>query len=437
MALLAAVLAVVLGAPPAGAEAANRIIARVNDRIATLYDFEVRLEESLRRAEDMPENLGARQDYVSELAREVMKELFEELLVLSRADQLAITVTASEVTEALNRMREANGLQDDEQFRAALAQSGLTPEQLRSQFEQQMRFQRVIGREVYSAVRLEEEDLRRYYRDHLEEFRQPEQVKLREIVVLDEAGGPAAAESTAAGLAAELGAGKPLEEVVAALPPGTVSEVIELGWVESGDLDAALEDAAWGLAPGTWSDPTRGRGGVHLAQMVERKESVIPTFKDVEGEIRAREERARVNERLKTYLAELEDKSYLYLDPPPQAAGFRTASGETPLSVEFPLVARDAAGAAPAPETGAAAAAEADAADAAAREAAVEAAAAEAETESLETGSAADSDAEEAVEQEIEDDLRQVQEEEIDLKPLPEEAPEPDLPDGLPPVPPR
>src|SRR6185436_2544565 len=65
--------------------------------------------------------------------------------------------------------------------------------------------------------------------------------------------------------------------------------------------------------------------------------STLPAFKDVEAEIRSREERARLNERMKGYLADLEKKSYLYLDPPPQAAGFRGAEGEA-RGVEFPFV---------------------------------------------------------------------------------------------------
>ncbi|HVR30893.1 MAG TPA: peptidylprolyl isomerase [Thermoanaerobaculia bacterium] len=395
------VAAALLAALPAGAASANRIIARVNDRIATLYDFEVRLEDSLRRA-DLPESVSGRQAYLTELARDVMKELFEELLVLSRADQLGITVTRTEVTEAIQRMRQANGLEDDQEFRQALAQTGLDPEQLRSQFEQQMRFQRVIGREVYSEVKLEEEDLRRYYRDHLEEFRQPEAVKLREIVVLDDTGTDPAAEAEASRLAQELAAGRPLEEVVAGAVSAKVSEVIELGWVESGDLAPALEQAVWSLEPGAWSEPTRSRGGVHLAQVVDRKESVIPSFKEIEPEIRAREERVRLNQQLKSYLSELEAKSFLYLDPPPEAAGFRTASGEIPLNVEFPLMP-------PASEGSPAKGRARGAADA------VE-------------------DAEAAVEREIEDDLRQAPEEEIDLKPLPEDL---EGPDGLPTTTPR
>jgi parvulin-like peptidyl-prolyl isomerase len=445
-----AVLALVLALPAARGASANRIIARVNDRIATLYDFEVRLEESLRRAEDVPEDLSERQEYLGEAARSVMRDLFEELLILSRADQLAITVTAAEVTEALGRMRESNGLQDDEEFRKALAQSGITPEQLRAQFEQQMRSQRVVGREVYSEVKLEEEDLRRYYREHVEDFRQPEQVKLREVVVLDDTGASAAAMTRGLALVGWLREGEALEKVVADQPAGTVSSVIELGWVESGDLDAALEDAVWTLEPGSWSEPTRARGGVHVAQVIERRESVIPEFKDVEGEIREREERSRLNERMKTYLAELEKKSYLYLDPPPEAAGFRTASGETPGNVEFPLVPPTPEGeggknaekrAAKAAKAAAAAggpdAVEATLEEEAAAEAATEAGEAEVATEEAEAADseAADTEAEAEAEEErqIERELRQEHEEEIDLRPIPDD---PEGPDGVPPPPP-
>jgi hypothetical protein len=191
---------------------------------------------------------------------------------------------------------------------------------------------------VYSEVKLEEEDLRRYYNDHIEEFREPEQVKVREVVVLDDTGASPAAKATADALAAALGSGKTLEDAVGALPAGTVSNTIELGWVEAGDLDPSLETAVWSLAAGAWSVPTPGRGGIHLAQVIERRESTIPAFKDVEGEIRNRQERAAVNERMKGYLADLEKKSYLYLDPPPRAAGFRGAEAEASTGVEFPFV---------------------------------------------------------------------------------------------------
>ena len=118
LALAALLLSVVvLGVPAVHAEPANRIVARVNDRIATLYDYETRFEDAMRRERDVPEDAAERDQFVSGLARDVMRDLFEELLVLSRADQLEITVTANEVTEAIDRMRKANQLEDEEQFR--------------------------------------------------------------------------------------------------------------------------------------------------------------------------------------------------------------------------------------------------------------------------------------------------------------------------------
>lgn len=326
-------------AVPVAAEVTNRIVARVNDRIATLYDFESRYEETLRRlAQELPEEPAERQRAMEDVARSVMQQLFEELLILSRADQLGVFITEGEVADAIQRMREANGLESDEQFRTALAQSGLTFEELKSQFEQQMAFQRVIGREVYSQIDVGEEDLRRYYRDNMEEFREPERIQVREIVVLDEAGSSDRTRAVAAEVLSALRSGKSFEEVGQAYDDAVLSEPIDLGWVRSGDLAAALEDAVWDLEPGQFSEPIRARGGLHIAQLVDRRESTVRPFKDVEERIRAQQERERTNEKLEEYLAELEEKAYLYLDPPAPAAGFRASSGKRRRDPDFPLL---------------------------------------------------------------------------------------------------
>jgi peptidyl-prolyl cis-trans isomerase SurA len=327
---------------PAPAEVANRIIVRVNDRMATLYDFEDRYQEALARIEQMPTDAGDREELLQQRARDVMKVLFEELLVLSRADQMGIFVSDVEIDEAVQNMRESNDLTDEDLFQSALAQAGLSLDLLRKQFAQQITFQRVMGREVYAQVDVQEEDLRRYYRENEDEFRDPEKVYLREVVVLDERGDSASAAEMAAALLADLRSGKTLDEVRQGLADTEVSSVIDLGWVASGDLDATLEDAVWGLESGQYSEPIRARGGLHIAQLVERQESVVRAFKEVEDEIRLDRQRERTNEKLEEYLVELEQKAYLYLNPPAAAAGFRTATGETPLNAEFPVLANPA-----------------------------------------------------------------------------------------------
>ncbi|MDX1382938.1 MAG: SurA N-terminal domain-containing protein [Thermoanaerobaculia bacterium] len=346
MRVLSVVLAAAVALPMAGplrAEVVNRIVARVNDRIATYYDYESRFQENMLRVQELPADPVEREEFLKQQARDTMKILFEELLILSRADQLGIFVSDVEVDEALLGMREANGLEDNDRFREALAQAGMTVEELRKQYRNQLTFQRVMGREVYSRVELSEEDLRRYYRENEDEFREPERVQIREIVVLEVGGADPAAEALAAELVAALRAGSSLEEVREGRGDDAVSPIIETGWVVAGDLDPALEAAIWDLDVGGFSEPTRARGGLHIAEVLAREEAVLKPFKDVEEEIDHKRRLAETNDMMNEYLVDLEKKSYLFLDPPPEAAGFRTATGETPLSGELSLMESSAA----------------------------------------------------------------------------------------------
>jgi hypothetical protein len=192
-----------------------------------------------------------------------------------------------------------------------------------------------MGREVQSRIQLDEDDLRRIYQKEREQFRQPEQVQLREVVVLEEGGLPSAEERArlAAQIRQVVTSGKSLADAVAEpAKQGYTSNVIDLGWVAPGDLDPSLESAVWKLAPGTLSEPVAGRGGLHLLQVVERREARIPAFAEVQEQIRLREQRRKMQDEIAIYMAELEKKSLIVTEPPPGAEGFRRLLGTRPAT---------------------------------------------------------------------------------------------------------
>ncbi len=303
----------------------NRIVLRVNDRIATLYDYEqLKREriESIGRAEISPER---RQELLANLGESTMRELYEELLVLSRADQLDVRIPEKSIQEALARAKASFGLETEEDFERALAQSGMTREDLREQMTRNLKIREVIGREVHTRIQLEEEDLRRHYQANLEEFRVPEKLELSELVVLEREGSDRAARAAlAAELKERIDAGTLSDEELARYrEEGAVAGWIALGWVERGDLDPSLEEAAWGLEAGAVSDPVEARGGLHLLRLNERTEAEVRTFEEVRPEIEARLGNRRFREELAKYMSELEGRSYIVFQPPPDAAGFR------------------------------------------------------------------------------------------------------------------
>lgn len=328
--LVSLILALTLS-PALHAEVLNRVVLRVNDRIATLRDYQQRrqemVQEVLRREQDPQE----RQRILGQAGEVVFANMFHELLLDSRADQLGIEINDPQVDTAVAQLRESYNIKNDQEFAAALAQSGMTEQQLRAQLRNTLRIQEVRGREVQSRVNVDEEDLRRYYRKNLEQFRQPEQVQLREVVVLEEGGAPAEERiRIASEIRAKAAAGTPLVDAVAdRAQTGVTSNVIELGWVSPGDLDKNLETAVWKLPKDSVSEPVPARGGLHLVQVIDRRESRIPPFAEVAAAIRSREEDRVFREEIAKYMVELEKKSLVVANPPQEAAGYRRQLGAT------------------------------------------------------------------------------------------------------------
>lgn len=322
--------------PPAPAEAApvvNRIVLRVNDRIATLQDYENRkqqLIEDMARA-DLP--LDRRRELAAQLPERVFQDLYQELLLLSRADQLNVAFTEQEIDSQLVRVREGYGFASEEEFAQALAQSGTTPNDFREQTRVQLRMNDVVNREVRSKLAVGEELARRWYSEHPEQFQRPQRMRLRDLVVLGEGqGDPALDDSARRALArqlhAELAAGRDLAELAADYADNpSVSGPIDLGWVAPGDLAAELEAAVWDLQAGQVTEPVESRGSLHLIEVLEREEAGLRPFNEVaeEAENRARQE--VFAEAMSEYMERLERQSYVTAEPPPEAAGFRRLGG--------------------------------------------------------------------------------------------------------------
>ena len=337
--LLALAVPVLLLAPAAlRAELVNKVVLRINDQIATLHDFEQRREgmaqEIMRQQNLSPEE---RRDLLAQVGELAFKDMFEELLIESRADQVGIEVAESQIDAQIGQMKENFGIQTDEQFQQALASSGMTETELRTRLRRDMRARELMGREVQSRINLDEDDLRRIYQRDREQLRQPEQRQLREVVVLEEGGLPTAGERSAlaARIREAVTRGTALADAVAEhAQKGHTSNVIDIGWVSPGDLDPSLETAVWNLAPGTLSEPLAGRGGLHLVEVVERRESRIPPFSEVSEQIRMRESRERMQGEIAGYMAELEQRSLIVAEPPPGAEGFRRLLGTRPATEE-------------------------------------------------------------------------------------------------------
>ena len=314
------------GSSAVAAEDLNRVVLRVNDEIATLHEFERRKSAELTR---ILGNSGLssndRQAALDSVGKEVMQGMFSELLLLSFADQQGVRIRDTEVDEALEVMKQQQGIASRAELEEALAAYGMSYDDLWENTRRDLLWNQVVGREVNSRIQIGDEELRAYYRNNRQQFQLPERRQLQEILVLESSGlDEAMLQQKAEEVRARLVAGEDLATVAQeGKDAGFTSGVIDLDWLEKGELAEDLENAAWGLAEGEYSIPVKGLGGLHILHLVDLEESTVRPFKEVEELIMRRERSQRFAKELRTFIKEIEQKAYIVENLPPEAVGYR------------------------------------------------------------------------------------------------------------------
>ncbi|UCC47776.1 MAG: peptidyl-prolyl cis-trans isomerase [Gemmatimonadota bacterium] len=126
-----------------------------------------------------------------------------------------------------------------------------------------------------SEVAMTDEELLRYYQEHLEDFQQPSSAEVV-LVEFSRVPGPAdsaAALETARRIRAEILDGADFAEQAAAYSGDRFSaaEGGDLGWFERGDMTPEFERAAFELVPGEISEPVLTPYGYHIITLTERE----------------------------------------------------------------------------------------------------------------------------------------------------------------------
>lgn len=314
----AALAAALMPGPAAAQEVENHIVLRVNNRIATLVDYQLRRDDRLRAlaAADVPPD--QREAYLEGLGEQVMGDMVEEMLLLSRADQLGLSAPRSAVEQEVQAARQRAGANNEAEFELALTRAGMTRDDLQQQIETNILVQQVIGREILGQIEITEEDLRRYYFDNAEEFTEPERRRVREFVLAEDAGSRERRLEAAERVLAAIGAGADPEQAVADEP--LASAWIDVGLVERQDLSASLGDAAWALAEGEVSAPVEARGGLHVLQMTEVVPAQLVEFDQLRERIGQALQQERFAENYQDYMQDLRRDSYVQVNELPEDA---------------------------------------------------------------------------------------------------------------------
>lgn len=239
------------------------------------FRLEVERRTALMEKNNPAELRGERGERLrAETERQVATELIRAELIREQAGSLKITVPVDEVARRLSAERQRVG---DEQYEKELKAQGLTVEQFEKKLEEEALVE-LLGAKVSEGVTATVDEAESFYLTHRELFGRSLAVRASHVLL--------ESESQAEVVAAEAKSGTDFATLAKmhSRDAGTRQNGGDLGWIERGTMEPALEEAIFSLKPGEVSGVVRATDGFHVVRVVDRLEASTPSFDEIKAE---------------------------------------------------------------------------------------------------------------------------------------------------------
>jgi len=315
---LAIATAFTILATSASAEIVEALVARVGDRIITRTQYMNRLrdaEREITRTAATPADASARFQRTRE---GLLNEMLEELVIKDRADRLNITISDTELKDAVGRLKLQYGITSDEAFDASLKEAGLTRPQMEARLRETLLTNKVFSRELRSRSELTDKELKARYEREKEQYRLPERAEVREIVITVSEGASGLVAVEKKGMADEIAAqvrgGSDFAALAAQFSDATTkADGGLLGLINKGELIADLDTAIFSAKTGDIVGPIPTQFGYHILKVEKRMEAELPGFEAVKEKLRKDASEETFQRDYKAYVENLRKEAFVVI----------------------------------------------------------------------------------------------------------------------------
>ncbi|HEY3174600.1 MAG TPA: peptidylprolyl isomerase [Candidatus Polarisedimenticolia bacterium] len=260
------------------------VTARVNGVPIYKVDFEIALQnfmESSGMGADAPE------DKKKEAEKSVLDGMIGSELLFQKAQAIPVEVPQTEVDQALTQTRQGMG---EDGLKAELEKRKMTEKELESLIRHNMTIQKMIQQTIVGTTVVSDDEMRRFYSEHLPEMQEPEYVDASHILAKAAPGDPADKKQ-----AARVKIDGALKRVKGGEDFGAVAKEVSedssaprggvLGTVHRGQTIPAFEAAAFKLESGQISEVVETDFGYHIIKVTGKHPAGTAPFERAKEKI--------------------------------------------------------------------------------------------------------------------------------------------------------
>jgi peptidyl-prolyl cis-trans isomerase C len=249
---------------------------------------------------------------LEEIRGQVLENLIARELLYQESQKKGIKISEEEVNEQLVSLK--GQFPNEEEFNKALKRMNLTEASIKEKLARDLSLKKLIDHEVAPKVKLSDMDIRAFYENNPETFKQPERVKASHILVkVDpkaDASQKAEAQKKIDLVQAKLQKGEDFGALAKEYSEGPSGpKGGELGYFTRGQMVKPFEDAAFAMKPGEVSGKVETRFGYHLIKVTDKTPETTMSYDDVKDRLGEFLKQKKMQEEINVYVKRLEEQA--------------------------------------------------------------------------------------------------------------------------------
>jgi peptidyl-prolyl cis-trans isomerase SurA len=299
---------------PVWGEQVDRIVAIVNDEIITLSELEIFRKAFYPETPSGDDWLSRELDLVK-VQQKALNALINDKLIEQEAERQQITISDEQIEQTVDSVKQEQGLTQD-QLEIMLKTQGLTYEKYKTELEKTLKRTKMVKRAVKSNVEINDENLERYYRTHIQGYMADPSIRISHILLPLSPNPTSQQEDDVLSLAQEIKRRADRGEAFATLAQeyaGRMPEIrtSDLGYFKKGEMIPALEEEAFGLEVDEVGEPVRTPQGIVLIRVTDRKASQPIPLEKIRERVEVDYYTSEVERRYQAWIDKLREKAVI------------------------------------------------------------------------------------------------------------------------------